>query len=163
MYHESRRMKWIWILMGVNVLGTGLLAAVIVQCLLSGKPIPFGMAVGLCIWTMVMAVAWWPVLAFQRYFVLLDAGRLYFGFNGWFVSLPLDEIARVQNVNEPDRIMFGKRVGWSWIPGAILYKADANGPVLRLETRNGRLYVFSCQEPERLLAELNAQGVPTEP
>ncbi len=159
MYREERTPGWFWL---ICLPTAGLICSLWVPYLAeqvqgagdAGVPVRIGLVTGMVATLVLLGVC----TSVYRYHVVVEPGRLAFGYARWSVEFPMPEIVQAKAA-EISWFRWGG-LGWRVRGLRRIGYITHSGCGVEITTRgSGRSYTFNCEEPERVLALLEDQGV----
>ena len=154
-YHEEHKVTWVWVLMIVNIVCVVVFLLMVRFYAIHGASAHVGLMLSmLTICGFITVLLATVTYAFSGYQVVLDDDRLTFGFRFWKKSLLVSHIAQAEK--EPSPGLWSGGFGWRIdLAGRYGYIASG-GDAVFITTKARRKYVFSCQNPDRLLEALRS-------
>jgi hypothetical protein len=145
-YSEERKVWWNWILIVTALVCISALVAVFLKSEVRATPAAFITYVAAGGTAVLLAFL---VFIFSRYEVRIAETYIQFGYNGWHKRVEHDEVVGVANVDA--RFWTFGGLGWRIdTRGRIGYIVNF-GPAVEVTLKTGRIYVFSCLEPDKVV------------
>lgn len=148
-YSEQRKVWWNWILVGTALICIGVLVAVSLRPEVRATPAAFITYLAVGCTAVLLAIL---TFVFSRFEIALTDTYVRFGYNGWRKEVEIADIVATDEVVA--RFWTFGGLGWRIdLKGRIGYIVNF-GPAVELTLKSGRIYVFSCLEPGKVVGLL---------
>ncbi|MHC4952833.1 MAG: PH domain-containing protein [Planctomycetota bacterium] len=156
-YEESSSVLWARVLYVVAIVFAALVAFLLTagRDLLDEPNGSLGIIIPSGLVVVFVGIGWTA----SRYFVRFDGEQLRFGFSHWNKCFPTSAIAGARS--ESVSLWTFGGAGWRIGRGGRIGYIRWFGPAVEVDTPKRR-YVFSCRDPDAMLAALKQAGVATE-